>query len=240
MRDKILELIQLIIWYASDFEINLTRLRLVKFLYLADLYYAREKSGQTFTNLPWAFVYYGPYCGEALREIDNAVKKGLIEEKAYESQYEEKDYYLYRSITEEEPSIGTELPTYMISELKWAIKNWGEDTEGLLDHVYFETEPMINAKRGNILDFSLALKPRQEVTIKMKKLSLKKLRFARETISKLRDKTLAVEKAKKYIEKIPLYDKSYLDFLSLIEEPDVDIGLKGVAEIKGLNNKIKS
>src|SRR4030067_2886744 len=120
MTKDISQLIRWIVWYASSCELSLTRLRLVKFLYLADLFFARETSGQTFTNLPWAFVHYGPFCNEAVREIDTAVRLGLIEEEAYESKYEDKDYYLYRSRVEEEPSLLNDMPTYVSSELKWA------------------------------------------------------------------------------------------------------------------------
>lgn len=230
MKNDILRLIQFIVWYASDNEINLTRLRLVKFLYLADLFFAREKSGQTYTNFPWSFVYYGPYCAEVLEEIDNAVQQGLIKEEALESRYEDKDYYLYKSLTEKEPNIPETLPTYMVSELKWVIKKWDDDTGGLLDYVYFETEPMQNVHRGDLLNFSKANKPITQVEIKMKQLPSQKLRLARETVKKLRDKILPP--SGKYKLKSRLYDDIYFEFLTLIEEPDIEIGLEGTADIK--------
>lgn len=233
MKKDILELIHFIVWHATENEIKLTRLRLVKFLYLADLYYARENDGQTFTDLPWAFVYYGPYCTEVLSEINNAVKRDLIKEEVYDSQYADKDYYLYRSISEEEPRLSRKLPTYMVSELKWAIKEWGEDTSRLLDYVYFETEPMVNVHRGDKLDFSNAQKPIKQVEIKMKQLSSKKLHLAREVLKKLCDKSIAAEKTRAYGDKPRIYDKSYFTFLSSIEEPDIDTGLTGKAELKG-------
>ena len=65
-------LIKYIVLYATEQGIKLTQVRLVKFLYLADLYFARRNQGKTFTGLPWAFIYYGPYCGEAMTAIDAA------------------------------------------------------------------------------------------------------------------------------------------------------------------------
>jgi hypothetical protein len=232
MTKDISQLIQWIVWYASSCELNLTRLRLVKFLYLTDLFFAREKNGQTLTKFPWAFVHYGPYCSEAVSEIDAAVSLGLIEEQAYQSKYEDKDYYLYRSLVEEEPFLLSDLPTYVSSELKWAIQKWGEDSGGLLDYVYFETEPMINVHRGDFLDFSKARKPIKQPKIQMKKLSKKQLNIAKEAIKKLSEKTLANERARNYQYTSTLYDEKYLVFLNSLEESDVETGLDGVAEIK--------
>ena len=232
MTKDISQLIRWIVWYASSCELSLTRLRLVKFLYLADLFFARETSGQTFTNLPWAFVHYGPFCNEAVREIDTAVRLGLIEEEAYESKYEDKDYYLYRSRVEEEPSLLNDMPTYVSSELKWAIQKWGEDSGGLLDYVYFETEPMVNVHRGDSLDFSKARKPIKQPKIQMKTLSKKQLNIAKEAVKKLSEKTLANERAHNYQYTSSLYDEKYLAFLNSLEESDVETGLDGVAEIK--------
>jgi hypothetical protein len=40
------------------------------------------------------------------------------------------------------------------------VKEWGDaDLNKLLDYVYFETEPMQNAKRGDVLDFSSVSQP---------------------------------------------------------------------------------
>jgi hypothetical protein len=232
MERDILQLIQWIVWYASSCELSLTRLRLVKFLYLADLFFARENNGQTFSTLPWAFIHYGPYCNEAVKEIDVAVSLGLIEEQAYESKYDDKDYYLYRSRVEEAPALMSDLPTYVSSELKWAIRKWGEDSGGLLDYVYFETEPMVNVHKGDLLDFSKARQPIKQPKIEMKKLSKKRLNVAKEALKKLSEKTLANERALKYQYKPSLYDEKYFSFLNSLEEPDLDIGIDGVAEIR--------
>ena len=48
--------------------------------------------------------------------------------------------------------------------LSTLVKKWGDsDLNTLLDHVYFETEPMENAKRGDLLDFS-QLRPAARVS----------------------------------------------------------------------------
>src|SRR3989338_139415 len=68
------DVVRLIVWYASRRGEKLTTLRLVKFLYLADLYHARVSKGTTLPGWPWAFVHFGPYCQEAMSAIDRAGK----------------------------------------------------------------------------------------------------------------------------------------------------------------------
>jgi len=58
------------------------------------------------------------------------------------------------------------------------VKQWGDaDLNQLLDYVYFETEPMQEAKRGELLDFSL-IEPQEprKVVIKLDPVRLRDLR----------------------------------------------------------------
>jgi hypothetical protein len=216
---------------AREHEVTLTRLRLVKFIYLADLYFARVSKGETLTGLPWAFVYYGPYCSAVLEEIEAAVAAGFVNEEARESKYEDKDYYLYHSVDEVEPEMKGELPFYVMSELRHAIKKWGEDSHGLLDHVYFETEPMRDVRKGDHLDFTSAQMPSIERPIRMKQLSKKNIERAKEAIRKLTSKTTTLI-SRSPIRDEPKHDKYYYDFLQSIEEADLEARLDGTAEIK--------
>lgn len=95
--NSVINLLTYIICYATEHRTALTTLRLVKFIYLADLYHARHNNGQTFTNFPWAFVHYGPYCSEAMNSIEEAVSVGAIAKNVYQSQYgnDTKDYALF-------------------------------------------------------------------------------------------------------------------------------------------------
>ena len=115
MFTKIEELIHAIVWYTSRRGEKLTTLRLVKFLYLADLYYARVSNGKTLTSWPWAFVYFGPWCKQVNDAIDNAVKNGLVLAKEYPSKHnDDKDYRLFwLEDTEEDPKVIDALPTFV-------------------------------------------------------------------------------------------------------------------------------
>ena len=52
------KLIQFIVCQAMEFGASLTPIKVVKFLYLADVYYARENKGKTLTGWPWKFAKY--------------------------------------------------------------------------------------------------------------------------------------------------------------------------------------
>src|SRR3989338_5599865 len=94
------DLVRLIVWYASSRGDKLTNLRLVKFLYLADLYHARVSwfdsahhdpehvegsKGTTLTGWPWAFVHFGPYCQEAMSAIDRAGKNDSFQVNPFDT-----------------------------------------------------------------------------------------------------------------------------------------------------------
>jgi hypothetical protein len=88
MRVDPVKLIQFIVCQATKFGASLTPIRVVKFLYLADLYHARENKGETLTGWPWKFVYFGPYCTESFLALRRAVDDGLMEAKPFESKYD--------------------------------------------------------------------------------------------------------------------------------------------------------
>ena len=229
------DLIRAIVWCANRRREKVTTLRLVKFVYLADLYHARYTKGKTLTGWPWAFVYFGPWCKQVNEAIDNAAKIGLILTQEYPSKYDDaKDYHLFWvEDTEEEPKIIDGLPTYVWSKLQWAIQKWADDSYGLLDYVYFETEPMIEANPGALLDFSKSQIPEAPKKVDMKKLPKGKLDDAKKTVARLQ------EKYKNGISARPSQgptDTVYQEFVSKLEEEDLETGLEGTAELGDLDS----
>jgi uncharacterized phage-associated protein len=235
-RGIIQNLIQFIVWYATQNEIKLTTVRLVKFIYLADLYFARAHDGRILTNFPWAFVYYGPYCGEALDSIKDAAFNSIINMKSYESKFGRGDDYNIFSCDDScvEENIEEKLPIEVISYLKSAIKRYGDDTPLLLDHIYFETEPMIDAKKGDLLNFSKAKALSPSKPIKLKKISNDKIALAKKHIKALGEK-LAQSRLKLKRDKQKereLKDDLYYNALDIMDDGDLEIGLEGTAEIE--------
>jgi hypothetical protein len=231
---NIKKLIKYIVCSATENESALTSVRLVKFMYLADLYYARTHKGKTLTGLHWAFVHYGPYCSEAWEEIEDAVSDQTVNRKAYESKFPDREeFYLYTCLDQEGEKIWAELPIEVIGPLKLAIKKYGDDTAALLDHVYFETEPMINAKPGDILDFSTAKLPEKPKMVETKKLPEEKVKLAREYTRRLGEKAQAdMAKLREESKKTAKWrDEIYYRTLEVIDGEDLEPGLKGKAKI---------
>jgi len=229
MAINILELIQYITWLSTEREEALSPIRLVKFIYLADLYYARKNKGLTLTGWTWRFVHYGPFCVESLQAIKEAVDKGFIEAFPFESQFDEEEHFLYKCESDAEPAIGSMLPYYVAGLLQPAIIKWAGDTYGLLDHIYFETEPMKNVYPGDILDFSKIQEVIAVKRISMKKLSKQKLAEGKDLVSKMRE---SQSKPIKPDYEQPIFDEAYLQALNFLNGEGLDLSFTGEAEIE--------
>jgi hypothetical protein len=228
MRIDTLDLIQYIVCSATEKGMKLSPIRLVKFLYLADLYWARENEGATLTKWPWKFVHYGPFCSESLAYIEKAHHDGLIEKDKYESKFTDDDYFVYWC-EENRMDIERKLPIYLTSPLHEVISKWGDDTFGLLDYVYFETEPMLDAKKGDLLDFSKAKKPTVPEEIEMVKLSSKQLAKGKEIMERLKSRyKRGFQRAEVFK---PVYDETYQQGIKSLDEEDLQGELSGKAEI---------
>jgi len=229
-------LLKFIVGYATQNDISLTTVRLVKFLYLADLYYARAHEGRTLTTFPWAFVHYGPYCSEAFNAIQKAESAGIICMKSLESKFSDDEMYslFYCEDTSDLDEIENNIPIEIIGSLKTAIKKYGDDTPFLLDHVYFETEPMKEARKGKLLDFSKARSPIPTKEIALRAIPKKRIELARSYVKALGEKfesnRLRLEKEKSEGKK--LKDAAYYQALRVMDEEDLEIGLKGIAKIE--------
>ena len=230
---EILNLIKYIVCYANEHDTKLTTLRLVKFIYLADVYNARHFGGQTITGFPWAFVHYGPYCREVMVSLDAAVTGGIIARNTYESKFGDKDYALF-SCHGESDKFKQGIPIAVLSELKEAIKRYGDDTARLLDYVYFDTEPMDGVRKGDLLDFA-KVRPFQPIRpIESHKLSKNKVDKINEHLNRLvkkmdegRKRLIADDhKTEKW------KDEIYYNYLNHLEEDELPTSFQSIAEIK--------
>jgi hypothetical protein len=221
-------LIQYITWYATEQGEVLSPIRLVKFLYLADLFYARKFHGETLTKWPWRFIHYGPFCGEALEAIDNATNNGLIEAIPYVSKFDDEDHFLYKCRLEKDHPLHEILPISITAPLENAIKRWGGDTYQLLDYVYFETEPMEEVQFRDLLDFNKARKPQIIESVEMKSLSKEKIKEGKEAIQKLKN-SFSKSLAKSNVI-VPIYDEIYHSAVEIMDEDEL-AEFSGYAEI---------
>jgi len=128
-------------------------IQLVKYLYLIDLEYARIYR-RTLSGYGWIYYKYGPYAFEI---ADTARRVGfyLVEE---EFETGEKRGRYYR--VDQEARFPNELGSIVKDITDRVLHIWGlASTAEILDHVYFETEPMEDAIYGELLDFSKAKRP---------------------------------------------------------------------------------
>lgn len=232
---KAADIIKYIVWYGTQQGIRLTTNRLVKFVYLADLYQARLKGGMTLTGFPWQFIHYGPYCRQVGQVIEDAALEGAICKETYDSKFSvDKEYNLFSCKDTDAEDIEEQFHIGVIGQLQEVIKKFGDDTPQLLDYVYFDTEPMEDAKKGDLLDFSKAKRPEIGKPVKLTKLSPDAIKLARNKIKMIsedlktdKEKLIKDERdTKKY------KDELYYKFVRLLDGEELDVGLKGTAKIK--------
>lgn len=131
--------------------IGFGKTKLVKLIYLVDVenYRARRK---TLTGAEWVFHHYGPYSfaiDEALAELDFDIPQ----ESA--STVGGRAAIVFKPSRDVESRLGERVRTSELRLVNRVIGEWGEtELNPLLNHVYFHTEPMEDAARGEALDFS--------------------------------------------------------------------------------------
>lgn len=101
----------------------------------------------------------------------------------------------------------------------------------MLDHVYYDTEPMENVRRGDSLDFAKARLPLILPDLEMKKLPKNKANKAKQIIFSLREQYRA-SSYKLSEEKVQMVrDGAFRKSLPLVDDEDLEEGLSGIAEI---------
>jgi hypothetical protein len=151
-------LIHLIVAYATERQGAVSKIRLIKFLYLADVH-AYQRTQQTLTGYRWRFYHYGPWAIEAQTEIGDCATAGVIEESRRAREDEVGEITLYRA-----PGGVPEAPAWLNTTvemlLKRDVQDWlDQPLPRFLDYVYFDTPPMRKARRGDYLRFDSGLFP---------------------------------------------------------------------------------
>ena len=136
--------------YSEKFGGGLTKTKLLKLAYLAEVKYKRRYS-ERITEAKWVYYLYGPYLWD-YNEILNDKNIDIFNKDTQD----DKDMQIisiktgYRNET-----ISKEIK-YLITDIIRDYAN--EDLASILEYVYFETEPMMNAEnRKEILNFDTVL-----------------------------------------------------------------------------------
>lgn len=197
-------------WKARE----LGPIHIIKYVYLADMYYANQNNGETYTGIQWKFHSFGPYDYAFLAEIPNAVKAIGGNSRVFESQYDKDGIrFSLKHTSPDEASKG--LPSSFFYLLQRDIRKFGAATNDLLHYVY-TTPPMTNATPGQVLDFSSPVsmkseEPRQEV-LPMK--TFKEKKRQQERLHDIRNKmalNIAAKKKKRIAPAPPRYDEIFFN-----------------------------
>jgi hypothetical protein len=145
-----------LVWYlvqaVQDEQGIPAKTKLVKLIYLVDLHHMK-RFGRPATSIRWIFYLYGPYAAELERAIDRQV--GLnIRRREVLSHFDEQ-IYTYKSAAEPPDDLlprGVQAIADQVSR-EWAVRDLNE----LLNFVYFDTPPMMAARRGEPLDLTQVL-----------------------------------------------------------------------------------
>lgn len=141
--------------------------RLVKIVYLADLEWRRFHDGEPIAPLSWRFHHFGPYADE-FTQLTGEVNAEMAE-------LNEGRFIKRISFSGHNPPVN-QVPEAVSSLVARLVKEWGSgDLNSLLNYVYFETEPMENARRGGRLDFT-GVTLRREIVLRLDGKKMRDLR----------------------------------------------------------------
>jgi len=187
------------------------RTKLVKLLYLID-YECYRLTGAVATEAPWRFWHYGPYCEEIVQAAEST--PGI--------EFQEKE-----AISEDREFVGYDVETWgdtlhalppLVRNVTLAVyREWGSaDLAQILDYVYYETEPMIHARRGEYLDFStiVASRPPPPLANPWEKLSKDAIKRLRGLLERRK------ERRRQWVQRPVQADQTLLDALCTMAEDE--------------------
>lgn len=242
--DKVLNHIDYIISLAGLEGHRLTTTRIVKFLYLLEVLYVKHSKNRL-TDWNWLFWDFGPYCIESLQALKIAQERNLIVSENFQSKFDEeseyvlfdypRDQYLYQNDLEKHvEELEKDIPIMIKMGMRGYIKKYGNNTDDLLDFVYFQTGPMKKAMPRKSLDFSMISQGFDE-TVKPVRLSRNKEKKVQRAIKKMKDKMLK-EKNINLIIPAQHIDFDYIQGMKILNGMDENENIKeiGYASIKSI------
>ena len=144
-------LITYLVLELADMGASLSKTKLVKLLYMIDVENYRRRS-QMLSGLEWVFYHYGPYSFEIDTELGRLSLDLPQEEVTTQAGLTAITFRPSRNV----PSgLGSDFSHAEKLVVDRVIREWGmEELNPILNYVYFNTEPMRDAQRGDVLDFT--------------------------------------------------------------------------------------
>jgi len=139
---RLKQLIQYTLAVASQedeyYEKDLGPIHFIKYVYLADMEYAKFNNGVTFTDVNWQFYHFGPWSNEVNMAIEPGLNAIYAEKKEIPSDYGNSDYIRWslQNINDAWLScLGLELGLTVVSALKKYVHQFKNNTAALLNFV---------------------------------------------------------------------------------------------------------
>jgi hypothetical protein len=219
-------LIPFIAAHGSETGRGLSKIRLIKFLYLADVHSFRLRQILA-TGYRWKFYHYGPWTGEAQRDIDNLVRYHVLDAVPFAREAEGGEITLYAA-AQPPPSLPEPFGPTVEVALRDEIRRWRWAPLNLfLNYIYFDTPPMRDARRGDPLRFNAELFEPPAAELSRKRYTS---RQSREAFSRvLASRTGPAQGAP--LPRDAVLDETYLAALDALDAQDTVRGLRGDAEI---------
>ena len=152
-------LITYVISKLDDMEASFGKTKLVKLLYLIDVEFYRLCS-RKLTGFEWVFYYYGPYASavdNVLTQLDLDIPQEDVKTLAG---YKARVFKAPKHPDTKFEEKASDLEKLIVDKV---LREWGmAELNPLLSYAYFHTEPMKDAHRGEILDFSTIKRPPPE------------------------------------------------------------------------------
>ncbi len=141
-------LVLYVVGQLNELDRTPSTIQLVKYLYLIDIEHQRS-IGRTLTGLDWVHYKFGPYAFE-LPAVTRYLGFDLSTEEFTANGHEGRAFR-----AERHADFPAELHGSAKLVVDRVIRIWGlVSTREMLDYVYFHTEPMLETKQGEHLDFS--------------------------------------------------------------------------------------
>jgi len=201
------EILKELIKRLNENDVIFGEVKLTKLFYLLEIEYFGQKQ-ERLTNFEWIYYKYGPYSFE----LSNLLKKYPFIKDEYTYNLD-KSFHKFSS---DDLSV-TNIDEFIKALIFKIVKRWGlEDTNELLDYVYFETEPMTVANKGAVLDFN-TIKSIESQTYKKIKLDKKIIEILHKKIEEKKQEFIT----KRNIKENKSFKEFYSELLSTIDKKDI-------------------
>ncbi|MFA5073809.1 MAG: type II toxin-antitoxin system antitoxin SocA domain-containing protein [Nitrospirota bacterium] len=218
-KNKVLSLIKAICTKIKEDGGYLNKTKLIKYLYLIDIEHY-QKFNETFTGFEWIFKDYGPWAfeyndifSEMERTSDFKITEGSRPD------LDTKFIAINRDSELELDKIITDLDLEL--KIRRVIERWSnENLAPLLNYVYFNTAPMVDAERGKPLDFNKI----KSVTTPPK-FKLTHSEFDCKRLKAIKEKILGQREGNKQVSKVKFtparFDEVYEQGIGILEKEEV-------------------